>query len=115
MIPGKTRGRAVITAPNFVGYAIAYGIGGVMGRRVVGTVSTGRVVPMLQRIEDEESGFTKFRLYFMEEEPPIDLLHAGLAEQADHAWWALEMVARAFDPNSDVIMWKPEREIVEDA
>lgn len=38
-----------------------------MSEKLVGTISTGRVVPMLQRIEDEESGFTKFRLYFQEE------------------------------------------------
>lgn len=84
-----------------------------MAERIVGTISTGRVVPMLQRIEDEESGFTKFRLYFEEEYPPVDLLHAGLAEQADHAWWALELVAMAFDPNSDVVKWKPDADIVE--
>lgn len=74
-----------------------------MAERIVSTISTGRIVPMLQRIEDEDSGFTKFRLYFQEEQPPVDLLHAGLAEQADHAWWALELVALAFDPNDDVI------------
>lgn len=82
-----------------------------MKERLVGTISTGRIVPMLQRIEDEDSGFTKFRLYFQEEQPPVDLLHAGLAEQADHAWWALELVALAFDPNSDVIKWTREKEI----
>lgn len=30
-----------------------------MAERIVGTISTGRVVPMLQRIEDEESRFQR--------------------------------------------------------
>jgi hypothetical protein len=81
-----------------------------MGQRMVGRI-TNEANAVLQRIEDDESGFTKFRLYFQEGQPPVDLLHAGLAEQADHAWWALELVARAFDRESSVITWTREREI----
>ena len=83
-----------------------------MGQRMVGRI-TNEANAVLQRIEDEESGFTKFRLYFQEGQPPVDLFHAGLAEQADHTWWALELVALAFDQHASVIKWTRESEIEE--
>jgi hypothetical protein len=83
-----------------------------VSEKVVATISTGRIVPMLKRIEDEESGLTKFTLHFMEEEPPVLLFFSGPGDQADHTWIALDLVARSFDPNDDVIAWTLPREIV---
>lgn len=82
------------------------------GERVVGLVETGRV-PKLRRIEDAETGFTKFTLEHTEGEPPSLLLWAGLGEQADHAWQALTLVALAFAPAGEPFTWQREREIVE--
>lgn len=85
-----------------------------MARTLAATISTGRTVPCIERHDDPATGLTKIVLRWRHGPAPVTLFYGPTgAEGLAHAWWALDLVARAFEPDDDVIGWVREREIEE--